>query len=116
MVRKLVMALVVVAAVTAGSTLNAAAMHGGGMGHGGFGGMGFGHVGFGHPGGIGGFAGGHSFGFRGDRFAFRDRSDFRRPFFRSRFAFIGGPFVYGDDDCYTRVWTRWGWRWISVCY
>jgi hypothetical protein len=112
MVRKLVMALIAVTAVTAGSTLSAAAMHGGGMGHAGFGGAGFGHAAFGHPGGFG--AGAHSFGFRGDRFAFRDRFD-RRPFFRSRFAFIGGPFPYGDD-CYTRVWTRWGWRLVPLCY
>jgi hypothetical protein len=93
-------------------------MHGGGMGHGGFGGHGFGHAAFGHPGGLGGFVGSRPFGFHGDRFSFRDRFDFRHRFFRNRVAFIGAPFVYGDgyDDCYTRVWSRWGWRWTSVCY
>jgi hypothetical protein len=26
---------------------------------------------------------------------------------------VGGGFY---DDCYTRVWTRWGWRWIYACW
>jgi hypothetical protein len=116
MIRKMVIALAAVAAVTAGLSFGAAAMHGGGIGHGGFGGAGFGHAAFGHPGGFGASMGARSFGLRGDRFAFRDRFDFRRPFIRNRFAFIGGPFPYGDDDCYSRVWTRWGWRWTSACY
>jgi hypothetical protein len=45
---------------------------------------------------------------RGRHFAFRHR------FFRHRrFAFVGGGFF---DDCYARVWTRWGWRWVYVCW
>jgi hypothetical protein len=67
-----------------------------GMGHP----MAFSHAGFGvsHA---GRFA-------RGRHFAFRHHR-----FFRNRVAFVGG---YGYDDCYTRVWTRWGWRWIYACY
>ena len=34
---------------------------------------------------------------------------------RNRFAFVGGGWPY-YDDCYTRVWTPWGWRWNYVCY
>jgi hypothetical protein len=81
--------------------------HGGGGGGGGFhgGGGGFGG-GFVHPGGFGRFAAGRPFGFRGDRFAFRNR-----------FAFSGRVFPYGyADGCYGRVWTPWGWSWRSVCY
>jgi hypothetical protein len=131
MVSKIAIAMAAVAVITVGSTLNASAMHGGGggMGHGGYGGMGhggYGQSGFSHS--------SHSFGSRHDRddhFAFRhdrddrfrfrrdhdrdDRFRFRHRFFRDDFAFVGAP--YGDyDDCYTRVWTRWGWRVRSVCY
>ena len=133
MMRKIAIALAAVAVVTAGSTLSATAMHGGGHGGGGghFGGFGGGHFG-GH---MGGFAHpmagqamlrsnhfvGNRFGFRDrDRFAFRDRDDFRfrhHRFFRNRFAFFGVGFPYGYyGDCYTRVWTPWGWRWRYVCY
>ncbi len=60
----------------------------------------------------------------GNRFAFQNRFAFRHHFFAHRFAFrhhhffahrfafIGAPLY---DDCYTRVWTRWGWRRIWVC-
>jgi hypothetical protein len=88
---------------------------GGGMGgHGGMSGMGMGHgmggrgmgmargTGFAHGGPhVGRFAHGRHFAFRHGRF-FRHR----------RFAFAGGFY----DVCYTRVWTRWGWRWIYACY
>jgi hypothetical protein len=50
---------------------------------------------------FGRFAHGRHFAFRHGRF-FRHR----------RFAFVAG----GYDDCYTRVWTRWGWQWIDACY
>lgn len=127
MLRKMVIALVAAAAVTAGSMVTASAMHGGGghggggMGHGGFGhgGGGFAHAGFARHGGFGGFAGTrpigfhHGFhgGFHDGRFAFRHH---HRVFF-NRFAFYGAAYPY-DDSCYRRVWTRWGWRWASVCY
>jgi hypothetical protein len=67
--------------------------------------MGFGRgVGFAR-----GFRGSHFGRFaRGRHFAFRHGRFFRH----RRFAFVGGFY----DDCYTRVWTRWGWRWIYVCY
>ncbi len=61
-------------------------------------------------------------GFAGRRFAFHNRAFFRHHrHFRNRFAFFfGAPFGYYDyayyDDCYVRVWTRWGWRWRNVCY
>ena len=78
---------------------------------GGMGGMGFGsHSALGHAGGFGGVATGRPRDFRGDRFAFR-----RGPFFRDRFAFLGGyPYFY-YDDCYSRVSTPWGWRLTFVC-
>jgi hypothetical protein len=47
--------------------------------------------------------------FHGRHFAFRHGRFFRH----RRFAFVGGGYY---DDCYTRVWTRWGWRWIYACY
>lgn len=84
----------------------------GGMSHGGMGmghGMGFSHAAFGHPG-FGCFAGVHHFNRFDHRFAFRHHR-----FFRHRFAFVGA-FPYAYDDCLTRVWTRWGWRWVSLCY
>ncbi len=82
-----------------------------GMGHAGSGmgrGMGFGRpMGFSHPG-FNRFAGTPHFGHFAHRyFAFRHHR-----FFRRRFAFVG---VFGDD-CWTRIWTRWGWQWIYVCY
>ena len=96
---------------------------GGGMGHGGMGGFGraaiagpssFGHVTAVRP---MGFDRGR-FAFRDhDRFAFRDRDRFHHRFFRNRFAFFGAAYPYGYyDNCYTRVWTQWGWRWQNVCY
>ena len=48
----------------------------------------------------------------GNMFTFQNRFAFRHHFFAHRFAFIGAPLY---DDCYTRVWTRWGWRRIWVC-
>jgi hypothetical protein len=103
MIRKVMIALAAAALVTAGSTLTASA-HGGGGGHGG--GMG-GHMGgFSHP------------GMAGNRFDHGRFANHR--FFRHRFGnrfFIGGfPYWYYGDGCYTRVWTRWGWRWQYACY
>jgi len=110
MMRKMVIAVAAAAVVTAGAASSASAMHGGGgMGHGGWGG--FGRAGFASPGGFGHVAGVRPFGFSGDRFGFHHR------FFRNRVAFLGAAFPYGYyNDCYTRVWTPWGWRWQSVCY
>ena len=121
MVRKMVIALAAVASVTAGSTFSAEAGHGGGMRHGGFGGHGVGHATIGHPSRIGGVVAARPFASGANRFAFRNRFDSRHRFFRNRFVFVGAPFLYGydygyDDYCYTRVWTRWGWRRMSVCY
>ena len=50
-----------------------------------------------------------------NRFVFRDRVVFGRPFFRPRFAVLASPLVV-DDDCtiVRRVWTPWGWRWHRV--
>jgi hypothetical protein len=130
MLRKMAIALAAVVVVTAGSTLSAAARGGGhggmghgGMGHGGMGSGGFGHAGgFGgaamaHPGGFGGVAAVHPMALRGGRFVSGDRFHFRHRFVGNRFAFVGGGLPYGYyDDCYTRVWTPWGWRWSYVCY
>jgi hypothetical protein len=112
------------------------------MGHAGFGG-GFSHAAVFHPSGVGartaivqpgGFAtrtgivqpGGvgrtavvQPMGVNAGRFAFAHHHRFasRHRFPGNRFAFIGGAYPYGyDDDCYSRVWTPWGWRWQNVCY
>jgi len=119
MMRKMAIALAAAAVVTAGSTLSASAMHGGGMGHGGMGHGGFaggvGHVAMARPGGFGGFAAVHPMGMRGGRVVVANRVHFRHRFVRNRFAFVGVGLPY-YDDCYTRVWTPWGWRWNYVCY
>jgi hypothetical protein len=118
MVRKTAIALTA-AVVIAGSPSSVLAMHGGGGGHGGMGhggfAAGFGHAAMAHPGGLGGFAAVHPMGMHGARFAVADRFHFRHRFDRNRFAFIGAGWPY-YDDCYTRVWTPWGWRWNYVCY
>jgi hypothetical protein len=95
MVSKIAILAAVVMAVSIGSTVSASARHGGMMGPGGFT-----HSGF-----------SHGFAFRHDR---DDRFHFRHRFFREGFVFAGAPYDY--DDCYTRVWTRWGWRVRSLCY
>jgi len=53
-----------------------------------------------------------------NRFFFHNRFVHHR-FFRNRFAFFVGagfPAYSYFDDCYSRVWTPWGWRWQYVCY
>ena len=54
---------------------------------------------------------------RFSRFAFHDR--FHNRFFHHRFhrfAFIGVPFAYASyDDCWRRVWTRYGLQYVNVC-
>jgi hypothetical protein len=115
-------------------------MPGGGLGRvsgGGFGRTAFAGSGFASPGGFERFAATRPFAGPGTRFAFNNRTAFRKSsfvsnrfafrhhrFFRNRFAFAFGaafPYDYYDygsyyDNCYERVWTRWGWRWINVCY
>jgi hypothetical protein len=57
--------------------------------------------------------GGH---FRGH---FGNHAFFARPFhhhFGRGFFFAEVPYAYDNDVCYMRVWTRWGWRWRSICY
>jgi hypothetical protein len=122
MLRKMMITLAAAAALTAGSMIPASAHGmggghgGGGGGHGGGGGMMYGHGGgFAHS---GGFVGGRPFavhggfhnGFHDGRFAFRHHNRF----FFNTFAFSGG-YPY-DDGCFQRIWTRWGWRVVSVCY
>jgi hypothetical protein len=102
-------------------------MHGGGMGGGmhagGMGGGGW-HGGAAHFGAVGGGAqfGGRSF--AGARFAhtgfssrfsrFHDGRFFHHR--HHRFAFIGAPYIYANyDDCWRRVWTSYGLRWVNVC-
>jgi len=87
MIRKLSIAFAATAAIMAGSTMTASAMHGW---HGGFAARPF----FFHP----------------HRFAFH-----RFPFFRNRFAFYGVGYPY-TEDCFSPVWTPWGWRWAYRCY
>ena len=111
--------------------------HGGGMGGmGGGGGMGSkGSMGVGmHAAAVGGgigsmgaaphFSGSHfagapfahaGFSPRFSRFAFHDRGRFIHHRFH-RFAFVGAPFAYAAyDDCWRRVWTPYGLRWVGVC-
>jgi hypothetical protein len=95
MVSKIAILAAAVMTVSIGSTVSASARHGGMMSPGGFT-----HSGF-----------SHGFAFRHDR---DDRFHFRHRFFRDGFVFAGAPYDY--DDCYTRVWTRWGWRVRSLCY
>ena len=117
--RFLTIALISVGALAVPSTLSSAA-----LARGGGGGMGMGHVSFAHMGPVG-HVGGFSrmdgwnhmashpvfiHGGRFHHFVFHHRR-----FFGPRFAFVGGPYIY-DDGCYRQVWTRWGWRWASVCY
>jgi hypothetical protein len=128
--------LAAIAAITLGSIFSAPAVARGGFGGGGFGGGahmggfgggahmggfgggahmgGFGHGAFAHPGGVRQFGAARPFAFSGRHFAFHNRFAFRHRFFRDRFAFIGAPLAY--DDCYSRVWTQWGWRRVNVCY
>lgn len=138
MLRAISIALTAAAAITLGSAFSAPAMARGGFGFGGGAGHmgaahmgaahmgaahmgGFGHAAFVRPGGVGQFGAArpfafpsHHFMFPGHHFAFHHRFAFRHRFFRNRFAFIGVPLAY--DDCYRRVWTEWGWRWVDVCY
>jgi hypothetical protein len=109
MIHKLAIALVTVSAMTLASTFSASAMHGGAGGfHGSFAhsngaSSAFARPEFPHP------------GFR-DHLGFRDHFAFRHHrFLRDRFFFVGDPFYY-DDACIERVWTRWGWRWVNICY
>jgi hypothetical protein len=107
MMRKLALALAALTAVGLGSASSALAMHGGG-------GAG-GHVSFGHA-----YGGVQHFGFRDhDPGRFHGRDDFAFRHHHHRFVFLGAPFYdygYGYDSCYARVWTKWGWRPVSVCY
>ena len=61
----------------------------------------------------------------GFRPGFVHRGFFHRPFFFHRrfhrFAVFGAPYFYTDyggyyDDCWRRVWTRYGLQWVNVCY
>ena len=139
MMRKTAIVLAAVAAVTFASAADVSARGGGGHGGGGHGGGGHGgggHGGMGHagfssgmrggPGGFAAFSGSRSVGsmsrtgstaWNGNRFVGRGHVRHGHRFFRTRFAFFGAPYGYGYyDDCYARVWTRWGWRWQYVCY
>ena len=75
----------------------------------------------------GGMVGPHFGGARffGAHAAFRPQFGFHRPFFHHRFfhhrfhrfAFIGVPYYATYyDDCWQRVWTRYGLQWVNVCY
>ncbi len=130
MLRKIVIGLAALAAVTAAPSVGALAR--GGMGHGGIaGGMPHGamtgaishasvapSVGF-----VGAprtFSASHPVAFTGNHIAFGHHFAFRHHhhhFFRNRFIFAAGlAYPYYDDGCWVRVWTRWGWRWRSLCY
>ena len=92
MVRKIAIVLAAMTAVAAATSVGAAAR---GMGHS------YAHMGAAAPS-FSHFTGPH-------RSAFRHR-------FRHRFALFGAAVPYDyDEGCYTRVWTRWGWRWTSAC-
>ena len=86
------------------------------------GGGGGGHGGGGHGGGMhfGAMSGAHfasaPFAHAGvaqrfSRFGFRDRHHRFH-----RFAFVGAPYGYAAyDNCWRRVWTPYGLRWVDVC-
>jgi hypothetical protein len=75
------------------------------------------HAAIGHMGPVGGI-GARSWAWHGNHVAFGRFPIHHRHFFRNRFFFAGAPFAYAyyDDGCYQHVWTRWGWRWVNVCY
>ena len=98
MVRLMTITLAVLAAITVTLSFSSPALARG-MGHAGSGG---GHAGFSHPGGFG-----HA--------AFGRPGGFRHRFFAPGFAFVGVPYSY-YDQCYARVWTAYGWRWVNECY
>jgi hypothetical protein len=99
--RSIAITLAAVAAMAAASALSSPATARG---------SGFG----GHAGSVGHFASAHSSAFNGGHFA--SRHGFRHRFFGPGFAFYDVPYGYYDDYCYQRVWTSWGWRWVSACY
>jgi hypothetical protein len=100
MARSIAITSAAVAAIAAGSAFGSAALA-----------HGTGHASAGRSAAVGHVAGGHvavhSGGFMSGHHHFRHR------FFAGGLAYFGGPYY---DDCYARVWTRWGWRWVSVCY
>ena len=121
MVRKILIALAALAAVTAVPTVGAFARGGGhgGMGHGG---MGMSHMSFTHSASFAGartFSGARPMAFAGNHVAFNHLHHVPfRHHVHNRFIFAAGfayPYAY-DDGCWARVWTPWGWRWRSVCY
>jgi hypothetical protein len=127
MVRKILVALAALAAVTAVPTAGAFARGGG---HGGMGmgmgmshsSMGVSHMSFAHPASFAGprtFSGARPIAFAGNHVAFNHLHHVPfRHHVHNRFIFAAGfayPYAY-DDGCWARVWTPWGWRWRSVCY
>ena len=133
MKNKVLSCLIAGALATTLALASPALARGGGHGGGGFGGGHFGGGGM-HFGGMGAgahFAGanwggahwggmnrGMHFAHAGlsprfSRFAFRDHRFHRF----NRFAFFGVPYAYASyyDDCWRRVWTRYGLQWVNVC-
>jgi hypothetical protein len=120
MIRKFVVSLAAIAALSSATATSALAVHGGMGMHSGHVGMAMQH---GHMGGI------HHSGFVHQNFAFHhrpflhhhrffhNRFVFRHHhrFFHNRFAFIGAGFAF-DDECFVirHVWTPWGWHWRRV--
>jgi hypothetical protein len=141
MLRATVITFAAVAALALGATSGAHAMarggFGGGFAHNGFGQMsGFGHVGFGggdfshagfgpfgglghvsfaQPDRFGHFGAARPFALHSNRLIFRHRSAIRRQFFGRHFVFVGASLQY-YGSCFERIWTRWGWRSINICY
>ena len=131
MLRKTLVTLTAIAALSLGSTAMAA--HGGGGGGGGGHAAGFGGGGGGFGGGgdgragvaaVPGSAGGlriqGSRTFNRNNFAFdRDHDRFNHRFHHNRnfFAFgFGGPYYdYAYDSCWAQVPTYYGWQWVNVC-
>ncbi|HML08364.1 MAG TPA: hypothetical protein VK430_09605 [Xanthobacteraceae bacterium] len=52
----------------------------------------------------------------GDRHHHNHDHHFRRFSFGPGYAFIEPYDYYYYGDCYQRVWTKHGWRWVSLCY
>ncbi len=72
---------------------------------------------FSHVGPVGMSAGTRPWAWSGNHIAMGHHFPFHHHRFHNRFFFVGAPYLsaYYDDGCYTRVWTRWGWRWTDVC-
>ena len=115
MARSIAITMAAVATIAAGSACNSPALARGS--HGGHGG----HVGGGgpvaHMSTHGNWVGSpvHGSWVAGGHHHHHDHHHHFRRFFVGGYGYFE-PYYYYDYNCYERVWTTRGWRWVSVCY